>query len=31
MFHDVKTPLDCIFYILDIQKLDLDEVGKVMF
>jgi hypothetical protein len=31
MFHDVERPLERIFYILDIQKSDLDEFGEVMF
>jgi hypothetical protein len=31
MFHDVERPFDRIFYILDIQKSDWDEVAEVLF
>jgi hypothetical protein len=31
MFHDFETPLEHTFYILGIQKSDLDEVGEVKF
>jgi hypothetical protein len=31
MFHEVERPFERIFYILDIQKFDLDEFGEVMF
>jgi hypothetical protein len=31
MFHDVERLFEHIFYILDIQKSDLDEVADVMY
>jgi hypothetical protein len=31
IFHDVERPFERIFYILGIQKSDLDEVAEVMF
>jgi hypothetical protein len=31
MFHDVERPFEGIFYILGIQKSDLDEIAKEMF
>jgi hypothetical protein len=31
MFHDVERPFERIFYILGIEKSDLDEVSGVMF
>jgi hypothetical protein len=31
MFQDVEMQFEIIFYILDIQKSDLDEVAEVLF
>jgi hypothetical protein len=31
MFHDLEKPFDSIFYILGIQKSDLDEGADEMF
>jgi hypothetical protein len=31
MFLDVQSPFERIFYILDIQKSDLDDVEEVKF
>jgi hypothetical protein len=30
MFHGVETPFERIFYILELQKNDLDEVAEVV-
>jgi hypothetical protein len=31
MFHDVERPFERIFYILGIEKTDLDEFVEVLF
>jgi hypothetical protein len=31
IFHDIEKPFESIFYILGIQKSDLDEVADMMF
>jgi hypothetical protein len=30
LLHDIRSPFECIFHILGIQKSDFDEVVEVM-